>query len=100
MLWSMNIGVGTKYAYPLGSSLTLEGSQIYFGNRRSYILYALSDVGWICWACVGSSCFAPRSSVFFYEDLGFERPVSPKPWSLWPLSGQFWVGGQGETASA
>lgn len=37
---------------------------------------------------------------FFYEDLGFERPVSPKPWSLWPLSGQFWVGGQGETASA
>lgn len=63
MLWSMNIGVGTKYAYPLGSSLTLEGSQIYFGNRRSYVLYALSDVGYV--GLVLGAAALPLGPLFF-----------------------------------
>lgn len=94
MLWSMNIGVGTKYAYPLGSSLTLEGFQIYFGDRKSYILYALS---WISWACVESICFALRASVvFFMKILVLKDLCLPSPGVCGPSVGNFGLGGKGK----
>lgn len=93
MLWSMNIEVGTKYAYPLGNCLTLEGPQIYFGDRRSYILNALSDmldVLGLCWEqllCPWDLCVLMR--ILVLKDL-----CLPSPGLYGPSVGNSGLGGR------